>query len=61
MTLSELAIFIEGSDVAARVGLRSNLLKRPDLRPTFPSDDTRGGEISPVSRYAAPCVYCSYC
>ncbi|HEY3497837.1 MAG TPA: IS66 family insertion sequence element accessory protein TnpB [Polyangiaceae bacterium] len=40
MTLSELALFIEGSEVAARVALSPNLLKRADLRPKFPGDDT---------------------
>jgi transposase len=36
MTLSELALFIEGSEVAARVALSPNLLKRSDLRPDVP-------------------------
>lgn len=40
MTLSELALFIEGSEVAARVALSPNLLKKSDLRPKFPGSDT---------------------
>jgi transposase len=36
MTLSELALFIEGSAVATRVPLSPTLLTKTDLRPKFP-------------------------
>jgi transposase len=36
MTLSELALFIEGSEVAARMPLSPSLLSRSDLRAKFP-------------------------
>jgi len=39
MTLSELALFIEGSEVATRIPLSPPLLTRSDLRPKFPGDD----------------------
>lgn len=41
MTLSELALFIEGSEVAARVALSPNLLQRSYLRPKFPGVDSQ--------------------
>jgi transposase len=36
MTLSELALFIEGSDVATRMPLSPSLLSKADLRAKFP-------------------------
>jgi transposase len=36
MTLSELALFIEGSAVATRMPLSPSLLAKSDLRPKFP-------------------------
>jgi transposase len=36
MTLSELALFIEGSEVAARMPLSPSLLTKADLRAKFP-------------------------
>ena len=41
MTLSELSLLIEGSELAARIALSPNLLKKADLRPKFPTDDAR--------------------
>jgi transposase len=38
MTLSELALFIEGSEVASRMPLSPSLLAKSDLRPKFPDD-----------------------
>jgi transposase len=38
MTLSELALFIEGSEVASRMPLSPSLLTKSDLRPKFPDD-----------------------
>ena len=40
MTLSELALFIEGSVVAARMPLSPSLLSRSDLRMKFPEGDS---------------------
>lgn len=40
MTLSELALFIEGSEVAARMPLSPSLLSRSDLRAKFPESDS---------------------
>jgi transposase len=40
MTLSELSLFIEGSEVAARMPLSPSLLSRSDLRMKFPENDT---------------------
>ena len=40
MTLSELALFIEGSEVAARVPLSPSLLSKTDLRTKFPEDSS---------------------
>ena len=39
MTLSELALFIEGSEVATRMPLSPSLLTKSDLRPKFPDND----------------------
>jgi transposase len=39
MTLSELTLFIEGSDIAARMPLSPSLLSRSDLRMKFPEND----------------------
>jgi transposase len=39
MTLSELALFIEGSEVATRISLSPPLLTKLDLRPRFPEDE----------------------
>jgi transposase len=39
MTLSELALFIEGSEVAARMPLSPSLLTKADLRAKFPGAD----------------------
>ena len=39
MTLAELALFIEGSEVAARVALSPALLTKADLRAKFPGID----------------------
>jgi transposase len=39
MTLSELALFIEGSEVAARMPLSPALLSKVDLRVKFPRQD----------------------
>ena len=39
LTLSELALFIEGSEVAARMPLSPSLLSRSDLRTKFPEDE----------------------
>jgi transposase len=39
MTLAELALFIEGSEVAARVALSPALLTKADLRAKFPGND----------------------
>jgi transposase len=36
MTLSELALFIEGSEVATRMPLSPSLLSKTDLRAKFP-------------------------
>jgi transposase len=38
MTLSELALFIEGSEVASRMPLSPALLTKTDLRPKFPDE-----------------------
>lgn len=40
MTLTELALFIEGSELATRVALSPNLLKKSDLRPKFPGAES---------------------
>jgi transposase len=40
MTLSELSLFIEGSEVAARMPLSPSLLSRSDLRVKFPEGDS---------------------
>ena len=40
MTLSELSLFIEGSEVAARMPLSPSLLSRSDLRAKFPEGDS---------------------
>lgn len=40
MTLSELALFIEGSEVAARMPLSPSLLSRSDLRAKFPESNS---------------------
>ena len=40
MTLSELSLFIEGSEVAARMPLSPSLLSRSDLRAKFPERDS---------------------
>lgn len=40
MTLSELSLFIEGSDFAARMPLSPSLLSKTDLRTKFPEHDT---------------------
>src|SRR5215471_21602900 len=39
MTLTELALFIEGSEVAARLALSPALLTKADLRTKFPGND----------------------
>ena len=39
MTLSELSLFLEGSDVAARMPLSPSLLSKADLRTKFPDSD----------------------
>ena len=39
MTLSELSLFIEGSEVAARMPLSPSLLSKSDLRTKFPEGD----------------------
>lgn len=39
MTLAELALFIEGSEVASRMPLSPSLLTKADLRPRFPERD----------------------
>jgi transposase len=41
MTLSELSLFIEGSEMAARMPLSPSLLAKRDLRVKFPGSDTR--------------------
>jgi transposase len=40
MTLSELSLFIEGSEVAARMPLSPSLLSKSDLRTKFPEGDS---------------------
>jgi transposase len=40
MTLSELSLFIEGSEVAARMPLSPSLLSKSDLRTKFPDNDS---------------------
>lgn len=40
MTLSELALFIEGSEVATRMALSPSLLTKSDLRTKFPEADS---------------------
>jgi len=40
MTLSELALFIEGSEVATRMPLSPALLSKADLRAKFPGQDS---------------------
>ena len=40
MTLSELALFIEGSEVAARMPLSPSLLSKSDLRTKCPEIDS---------------------
>jgi transposase len=40
MTLSELALFIEGSEVATRMPLSPALLSKADLRAKFPEQDS---------------------
>ena len=40
MTLTELALFIEGSEVATRMPLSPSLLSKADLRPKFPGADS---------------------
>jgi transposase len=40
LTLSELSLFIEGSEFAARMPLSPSLLSRSDLRTKFPDDPT---------------------
>lgn len=42
MTLTELALFIEGSEVATRMPLSPSLLSKADLRPKFPERDSPG-------------------
>lgn len=42
MTLAELALFIEGSEVAARIALSPALLSKADLRAKFPNEDALG-------------------
>jgi transposase len=39
MTLTELALFIEGSEVAARMPLSPSLLSKADLRTKFPGQE----------------------
>ncbi len=39
MTMSELSLFIEGSEVAARMPLSPSLLSKSDLRAKFPESD----------------------
>lgn len=39
MTLAELALFIEGSEIATRMPLSPSLLSKADLRAKFPGDD----------------------
>jgi transposase len=39
MTMSELALFIEGSEVATRMPLSPSLLSKADLRPRFPGSE----------------------
>lgn len=39
MTLTELSLFIEGSEVAARLPLSPSLLSKTDLRTKFPASD----------------------
>jgi transposase len=39
MTLAELALFIEGSEVATRMPLSPSLLSKADLRAKFPGDN----------------------
>jgi len=40
MTLAELALFIEGSEVASRLALSPALLTKADLRTKFPGNDS---------------------
>jgi transposase len=40
MTLSELSLFIEGCEVAARLPLSPSLLSKTDLRMKFPENDS---------------------
>lgn len=40
MTLSELSLFIEGSELAARMPLSPSLLSKSDLRPKFPESNS---------------------
>jgi transposase len=40
MTLSELSLFIEGSEIAARLPLSPSLLSKTDLRTKFPENDS---------------------
>ena len=42
MTLSELALFIEGSEMATRMPLSPSLLSKADLRTKFPEQDALG-------------------
>lgn len=39
MTLSELSLFVEGSEIAARMPLSPSLLSKSDLRTKFPESD----------------------
>lgn len=40
MTLTELSLFIEGSEVASRIPLSPSLLSKTDLRVKFPDSDS---------------------
>jgi transposase len=42
MTLTELALFIEGSEMATRMPLSPSLLSKADLRAKFPEQDALG-------------------
>ena len=42
MTLSELALFIEGSEMATRMPLSPSLLSKADLRAKFPEQEALG-------------------
>jgi transposase len=46
LTLSELGLFIEGSEVAGQVELSPPLLRRTDLRAKFPSADEKSLDLA---------------